>query len=81
MVRESASQPGCYAISVAMGSTVWHGVVTPSVTAEGTTLYKVFNKNKFESVKELVEFYHTEPLITTEEGQAVVLIDVDADDE
>lgn len=81
VVRESASQPGCYAISVSMGDSVWHGVITPSVTADGNTLYKVFNKNKFESVEDLVEFYHSEPLVTTDDGQAVVLLDTDADDE
>ena len=46
-VRESASQPGCYAITMQRDSSPWHGLITPSVTADGNTLYKLFIKQKF----------------------------------
>jgi classical protein kinase C beta type len=47
-VRESASQPGCYAITMQRDTAPWHGLITPSVNAEGNTLYKLFVKQKFE---------------------------------
>ena len=47
-VRESASQPGCYAITMQRDAAPWHGLITPSVNAEGNTLYKLFVKQKFE---------------------------------
>lgn len=46
-VRESASQPGCYAITMQRDGSPWHGLITPSITADGNTLYKLFIKQKF----------------------------------
>lgn len=81
IVRESASQPGCYALSVWMGNKAWHGVITPSVTLAGKTLYKLYAKNKFDSVQELVDFYHAAPVARGDGGQAIVLVDANEDDE
>jgi hypothetical protein len=81
IVRESASQPGCYAISVWIGDKAWHGVITPSTTKNGRTLYKLYAKNKFESIPDLVAYYHDSPIARNDAGQAVVLVDEDEDDE
>ena len=81
IVRESASQPGCYAISVSIGERCWHGVITPSTTKDGRTLYKLYAKHKFESIPDLVAYYHEQPVARTESGQSVVLVDEEEDDE
>lgn len=74
-VRESASQPGCYAITMSRdSSTSWNGLVTPSVTAQGTTLYKLFVKHKFDSLPELIDYYCEHPVATDSKGRKLKLV-------
>lgn len=81
VVRESASQPGCYALSVSLGEKTWHGVITPSVTIDGKTLYKLYAKHKFETLPLLVDFYRKNPLAWIDGGRPVMLMDGDVADE
>ena len=81
IVRESQSQPGCYAISVWIGERMWHGVITPSTTQTGQVLYKLYVKNKFPSIVELVEHYKHHPVALNTKGHPVVLVVQQSDDE
>lgn len=73
-VRESSSQPGCYAIAmVSEKNKIWNGLVTPSVTNDGRVLYKLFVKQKFESLPELVEYYTQHPVTTGPSGNKLCL--------
>ncbi|EDQ84600.1 uncharacterized protein MONBRDRAFT_39232 [Monosiga brevicollis MX1] len=80
IVRESR-QPNCYAVSVSLGSRVWHGVITPSTTATGDKLYKLYVKNKFSDIPELVNYYHEQPIALNPNGQPIVLTSGADDDE
>ena len=81
IVRESASQPGCYAISVWLGDKMWHGVITPSTTMDGKVLFKLYVKSKFPSIADLVNNYHSNPIAINQRGQPIVLIGEGDDDE
>lgn len=72
-VRESASQPGCYAITMQRDGSAWHGLITPSTTADGNTLYKLFVKQKFNSLPELVDYYCEHPVTTDSQGKKLKL--------
>jgi serine/threonine protein kinase len=73
-VRESSSQPGCYAIAmVSENNKIWNGLVTPSSTADGRTLYKLFVKQKFETLPELVDYYTRHPVTTGPSGAKLCL--------
>lgn len=64
----------CYAIAMLTeGSKVWNGLVTPSNTTEGTTLYKLFVKQKFNSLPELIDFYCEHPVTTDSKGNKLKL--------
>lgn len=52
---------------------IWNGLVTPSVTADGRTLYKLFVRQKFDSLPELVDFYTTHPVTTAVSGTKLCL--------
>eukprot|EP00049_Salpingoeca_infusionum_P028081 m.36101 g.36101 ORF g.36101 m.36101 type:complete len:738 (+) comp9967_c0_seq1:168-2381(+) len=74
-VRESSSQPGCYAIAmVSEGNKIWNGLVTPSVTGDGSTLYKLFVKQKFRSLPDLIEYYYSHPVTTAPSGKKLCLL-------
>eukprot|EP00730_Choanoeca_flexa_P019310 TRINITY_DN9427_c0_g1_i1.p1 TRINITY_DN9427_c0_g1~~TRINITY_DN9427_c0_g1_i1.p1 ORF type:complete len:715 (+),score=256.70 TRINITY_DN9427_c0_g1_i1:73-2217(+) len=81
IVRESKSQPGCYAISVWLGDKMWHGVISPSTTATGQVLYKLYVKSKFPSIPDLVDNYHGHPIALNKRGQPIVLLGDGEDDE
>merc|ERR1719201_1881114 len=73
-VRESSTQPGCYAIAmVSEGNKIWNGLITPSVTDDGRTLYKLFVKQKFNSLPELIEYYYSHPVTTAQSGRKLCL--------
>ena len=60
---------------------MWHGVISPSTTVEGKTLYKLYVKSKFPSIADLVQHYHEQPIAVSPQGQPVVLVGDDEDDE
>eukprot|EP00051_Salpingoeca_urceolata_P027652 m.482577 g.482577 ORF g.482577 m.482577 type:complete len:731 (-) comp22588_c0_seq1:650-2842(-) len=72
-IRESASQPGCYAIAVSMGEKCWNGLITPTTQMDGTTLYKVYVKNKFTSLEELISYYCHHPMFRDPTGAKIKL--------
>ena len=64
----------CYAIAmVSEKSKIWNGLVTPSVTGDSRVLYKLFVKQKFESLPELVTYYTTHPVTTGPSGNKLCL--------
>jgi classical protein kinase C beta type len=73
-VRESFTQPGCYAITMQRNGSPWHGLITPSTTPDGRTLYKLFVKQKFESLPELVDYYTTHAVATDTDGKKMCLV-------
>lgn len=79
-VRESASQPGCYALSVSVSAKadkLWTGLITPTDDGRGGQRYRLFVKQKFDSVPELIDFYHSSPCVTIDKGKReVMLVDV-----
>ena len=74
VVRESASQPGCYAITVKLSERCWHGVITPGKTITGDRYYKLYNRHKFGDIPSLVEFYHRTAVARDSNKQHVVLV-------
>eukprot|EP00049_Salpingoeca_infusionum_P018753 m.358624 g.358624 ORF g.358624 m.358624 type:complete len:693 (+) comp18212_c0_seq1:107-2185(+) len=81
LVRESSTQPGCYAITVWLGDKVWHGVISPGSNILGERIYKLYAKNKFKSIPELVQHYHTRPIARSSAGANVVLVGEDEEDD
>lgn len=79
-VRESASQPGCYALSVSVSpkaDKLWTGLITPTDDGRGGQRYRLFVKQKFDSVADLIAFYHSSPCVTIDKGKReVMLVDV-----
>eukprot|EP00041_Stephanoeca_diplocostata_P023403 m.574780 g.574780 ORF g.574780 m.574780 type:complete len:780 (-) comp22283_c0_seq2:640-2979(-) len=79
-VRDSASQPGCYALSVSVSpkaEKLWTGLITPTDDGHGGLKYRLFVKQKFDSVAELIAFYHSNACVTIDRGKReVVLRDV-----
>lgn len=64
----------CYAIAmVSEGNKIWNGLITPSVTDDGRTLYKLFVKQKFSSLPELIEYYYQHPVTTSQSGRKLCL--------
>eukprot|EP00056_Hartaetosiga_gracilis_P004814 m.78310 g.78310 ORF g.78310 m.78310 type:complete len:734 (-) comp11950_c0_seq1:216-2417(-) len=73
-VRESSTQPGCYAIAmVSEKKKIWNGLITPSHTKNGNTLYKLFVKQKFESLPDLIEYYYSHTVLTTSSSKKITL--------
>merc|ERR1711937_282367 len=74
-VRESASQPGCYALSVSVSpqaDKLWTGLLTPTGSQ-----FRLFVKQKFDDIPELIEYYRTSPCVTIDKGKRqVMLLDV-----
>lgn len=79
-VRESASQPGCFALSVSVSpkaDKLWTGLITPTDDGKGGERYRLFVKQKFDNIPDLIDFYHTSPCVTIDQGRReVVLTDV-----
>ena len=79
-VRDSASQPGCYALSVSVSpkaDKLWTGLITPTDDGRGGVKYRLFVKQKFDTVADLIEFYHSNACVTIDKGKReVVLKDV-----
>ncbi len=73
-VRESASQPGCYAVAVSLGDSVWHGVISVNNGKNGEIMYKLYTKAKFPSIPELISYYHEHTIAKDKEGNTVKLI-------
>lgn len=62
-IRESSSQPGCYAIAVAIGAaSPWNGLVKSSTDAHGVKRFMIYDRDRFESVESLVKFYNENPI-------------------
>jgi len=74
-VRESASQPGCYALSVSVSpqaDKLWTGLITPTGSQ-----FRLFVKQKFDTIPELIDYYRTSPCVTIDKGKRqVMLVDV-----
>jgi len=79
-VRESASQPGCFALSVSVSpkaDKLWTGLITPTDDGKGGERYRLFVKQKFDNIPDLIKFYHTSPCVTIDQGRReVCLVDV-----
>jgi serine/threonine protein kinase len=79
-VRESASQPGCFALSVSVSpkaDKLWTGLITPTDDGKGGERYRLFVKQKFDNIPDLIEFYHSSPCVTIDQGRREVnLVDV-----
>ena len=74
-VRESSSQPGCYALSVATGGGKrWNGLITPTVDNDGTTKFRLYITHKFNSFSDLVQFYSKNAVTKAEDGREVFLL-------
>ncbi len=58
---------------VSEGNKIWNGLITPSVTDDGRTLYKLFVKQKFGSLPELIEYYYSHPVTTAQSGKKLCL--------
>lgn len=84
-VRESASQPGCFSLSVSVSpemrshgaGNLWHGLITPTPSDDGKggTRYRLFVKQKFDNIPDLIHFYHSNPCVTSINGE-FSLVDV-----
>eukprot|EP00729_Bicosta_minor_P003730 gene3730-1502_t len=80
-VRESASQPGCFALSVSVSpkaDKLWTGLITPTDDGRGGERYRLFVKQKFDNIPDLIKFYHTSPCVTINQGRREVCL-VDAE--
>ena len=74
-VRESATQPGCYALSVsvsARASKPWTGLITPTYDGKGKRRYRLFVKQKFDTIPMLVAYYHNKACVTIDRGSREV---------
>jgi len=78
-VRESASQPGCYALSVSVSEKadkLWTGLITPTYDGKGNARYRLFVKQKFDTIPMLIDYYHDSPCVTIDRGsREVKLVD------
>eukprot|EP00037_Helgoeca_nana_P032154 m.412471 g.412471 ORF g.412471 m.412471 type:complete len:770 (-) comp28856_c0_seq1:175-2484(-) len=77
-VRDSASQPGCYALSVSVSpkaDKLWTGLITPTDNGRGGVKYRLFVKQKFDSVIELITYYHKNPCVTIDKGKREVTLE------
>ena len=71
-VRESASQPGCYALSVSVSpqaDKLWTGLITPTGSQ-----FRLFVKQKFDHIPALIEYYRTSPCVTIDKGKRQVML-------
>lgn len=79
-VRDSASQPGCYALSVSVSpkaDKLWTGLITPTDDGRGGVKFRLFVKQKFDTVADLIDYYHQNACVTIDKGKReVVLKDV-----
>lgn len=67
-------RPRCYAITmISEEKNLWNGLITPSVTSDGETLFKLFVKQKFSSLPELIEYYYDHPVTKGQSGRMVCL--------
>lgn len=76
-VRDSASQPGCYALSVSVSpkaDKLWTGLITPTDDGRGGVKYRLFVKQKFDTVADLIEFYHANACVTIDKGKREVVL-------
>jgi len=77
-VRDSASQPGCYALSVSVSpkaDKLWTGLITPTDDGRGGVKYRLFVKQKFASVAELIAYYHKNACVTIDKGKREVKLE------
>ena len=73
-VRESSSQPGCYALAMSVGGDKpWNGLITPTVDGSGNTRFRLFVAKKFDSLPELITFYMGHPVTTDAGGKEINL--------
>jgi len=62
-VRESASQHGCYALAMSVGTGKnWNGLITPSDDGTGKTTYGLVAASRFNNIPDLIEFYQKNPI-------------------
>lgn len=80
VVVRLAPGTGCYALSVSVSpkaDKLWTGLITPTDDGKGGTRYRLFVKQKFASIAELIKYYHTSPCVTIDKGKReVMLVDV-----
>lgn len=73
-VRESSSQPGCYALAMSVGTDKpWNGLITPTVDNAGVTRFRLFVAKKFNSLAELITFYSEHTVSHDASGKDVYL--------
>lgn len=63
-MRESTSQPGCYAIAMSMGPDAppCNKLILPSVDTSKMPRFRLYANVKFDSLPELVHFYSSSPV-------------------
>ena len=74
-VRKCSAQPGCYALSVsvsARASKLWTGLITPTYDGKGKRRYRLFVKQKFDTIPMLVAYYHDKACVTIDRGSRKV---------
>jgi classical protein kinase C beta type len=74
-VRESSSQPGCYALAMEVGGDKpWNGLITPTVDQEGVTRYRLFVAKKFNNLPELITHYSQNVVTADARGRDICLL-------
>lgn len=65
-VRESSSQANSYALSVSTGGgkkKPWSGLISLIEDDDGTMLYRLFQDDKFATIKGVIDFYACNPVV------------------
>eukprot|EP00040_Diaphanoeca_grandis_P031524 m.188616 g.188616 ORF g.188616 m.188616 type:complete len:751 (-) comp32350_c0_seq4:1105-3357(-) len=75
LIRESTTQPGCYALAMqAGGPQPWNGLITPSTSpTTGRLQYQMFAGRKFDTLMKLIEHYSVTPVTKSVSGEPVPL--------
>lgn len=54
---------------------LWTGLITPTDNGRGGVKYRLFVKQKFDSVIELITYYHKNPCVTIDKGKREVTLE------
>jgi len=75
LIRESTTQPGCYALAMQAGlPQPWNGLITPSTSPNtGKLQYQMFAGRKFDTLMKLIEHYSVTPVTKSVSGEPVPL--------
>jgi serine/threonine protein kinase len=76
LVRPSATQPGCYVLSVTVRAAApWSGLVVPGLAGG----FRIAKEHQFDTMVQLVEHYTSNPIARTIRGAPVMLRLLDPD--